>query len=182
MGMVPDILTCAKALSSAYQPISAVLINETISQAIADNSGKLGTFGHGYTYTGHPVAAAVALETLKIYEEDRLIERVRELAPILQDGLRAYADHPLVGEVRGKGLIAAVHLMQDKDTRTPFDPGLKVAPYLYERAQEHGVILRALPGDAVAFCPPYIITPDELRQVVSVFGKALEETTEHFKG
>jgi len=182
MGMVPDILTCAKALSSAYQPISAVLINETISKAIADNSGKLGTFGHGYTYTGHPVAAAVALETLKIYEEDKLIERVRDLAPILQDGLRAYADHPLVGEVRGKGLIAAVHLMQDKDNRIPFDPGLKVAQYLFERAQAHGVILRPLPGDAVAFCPPYIITPDELRHVVSVFGKALEETTEHFKG
>lgn len=182
MDMHPDILTCAKALSSAYQPISAVLINETISQAVADNSGKLGTFGHGYTYTGHPVAAAVALETLRIYEEDKLIERVQDLAPILQDGLRAFSDHPLVGEVRGKGLIAAVQLMQDKETRKPFDPSMKAAQYLFERAQDHGVILRPLPGDSVAFCPPYIISPDELRQVVDVFGKALAETAEHFKG
>ncbi|MEQ9489886.1 MAG: aspartate aminotransferase family protein [Alphaproteobacteria bacterium] len=182
MGMTPDILTCAKALSSAYQPISAVLINKTISEAVAKNSGKLGTFGHGYTYTGHPVAAAVALETLRIYEEDKLIERVRDLAPVLQDGLRAYADHPIVGEVRGIGLIAAVQLMQDKASRTPFDAGKKAGQYLFERAQSHGVILRALPGDAVAFCPPYIITPDELRQVVSVFGKALEETAAYLKG
>jgi 4-aminobutyrate--pyruvate transaminase len=173
----PDIVTCAKALSSAYVPISAIMMRDEIYQAIADNTQKIGTFAHGFTYSGHPVAAAVALETLKIYEEMDVAARVRELAPRLQDGLRAYRDHPLVGEVRGIGLIAGVELLADKATRTPFDPVGKVGGYLDARCRDHGVILRNL-GDTLAFCPPLVIEPAQIDQIVAAFGAALEETWE----
>ena len=171
----PDMVTCAKALSSAYVPISAIMMRDEIYQAIADNTHKIGTFAHGFTYSGHPVAAAVALETLKIYEEMDVAARVRELAPRLQEGLRAYAAHPLVGEVRGIGLIAGVELLADKATRTPFDPVGKVGGYLDARCRDHGVILRNL-GDTLAFCPPLVIAPQQIDQIVAAFGAALEET------
>lgn len=168
-------MTLAKQLSGAYMPISAVLVTDPIYQAIADNSAKLGSFGHGYTYSAHPVAAAVALETLKIYEERDIVGHVRAVAPRLQDGLRRFADHPLVGEVRGLGLIAAVELVADKAAKTPFDPVGKVGAYFAARAQAHGVIFRNL-GDTIACCPPMIITEAEIDEILAAFGKALEET------
>jgi 4-aminobutyrate--pyruvate transaminase len=174
-GIDPDMVTCAKALSSAYVPISAIMMRDEIYQAIADNTHKIGTFAHGFTYSGHPVAAAVALETLKIYEEMDVAARVRALAPRLQDGLRAYAGHPLVGEVRGIGLIAGVELLAKKAPRTPFDPVGKVGGDLDARCREHGVILRNL-GDTLAFCPPLVIEPAQIDQIVAAFGAALEET------
>jgi 4-aminobutyrate--pyruvate transaminase len=174
-GIDPDMVTCAKALSSAYVPISAILMRDEIYQSIADNTHKIGTFAHGFTYSGHPVAAAVALETLRIYEEMDVAARVRELAPRLQDGLRAYADHPLVGEVRGIGLIAGVEVLAQKAPRTPFDPVGKVGGYLDARCRDHGVILRNL-GDTLAFCPPLVIEPQQIDQIVAAFGAALEET------
>ncbi len=174
-GMKPDMMTMAKQLSSAYIPISAVLVSDPIYQAIADNSAKLGSFGHGYTYSAHPVAAAVALETLKIYEERDIVGHVRRVAPRLQDGLRRFADHPLVGEVRGIGLIAAVELVAEKAGKAPFDPIGKVGGYFVARAQAHGVIFRNL-GDAIACCPPMIVTEVEIDALLAGFGKALEET------
>ena len=107
-GMKPDMITCAKALSSSYIPIAALMISEPIYQAMVKESEKLGLFGHGSTYGGHPVAAAVALETLNIYEERDIVGRVRALGPRFQDGLRRHADHPLIGEVRGVGLVAVI--------------------------------------------------------------------------
>src|SRR3546814_15567277 len=98
-------MTLAKQLSGAYMPISAVLVTDAIYQVLADNSARRGSFGHGYTYSAHPVCAAVALETLKIYEERDIVGHVRAMAPLLQDGLRRFAGHPLVGEVRGIGQI-----------------------------------------------------------------------------
>ncbi len=172
----PDILSCAKALSSAYLPISAVMVNEKVAEVVSNNSGKIGTFGHGYTYTGHPVSAAVALETLNIYEERNLFEHVKSVAHHLQDGLRRFADHPIVGEVRGTGLIAAVHLSPDRASRKMFDPSLAIAPHVFSRAQDHGVITRAIGMDVVAFSPPLIITGEQLDQVVERFGRALDDT------
>lgn len=180
-GIEPDIMSVAKALSSAYLPISATLVNSKVADVVTKNSGKIGTFGHGYTYSGHPVAAAVAVETLKIYEERDILSHVNAVAPHLQDGLRKLADHPLVGEVRGMGLIGAVELVANKDTRENFDPKLGVAAQLVARAQEHGVILRAMMGDAIAFSPPLVITGEELDMVVDGFTKALEETAEWLK-
>jgi 4-aminobutyrate---pyruvate transaminase len=175
-GMEPDIMTMAKQLSGAYMPISAVMVTDAIYQAIADNSAKLGSFGHGYTYSAHPVAAAVALETLKIYEERDIVGHVRKVAPRLQEGLRRFAGHPLVGEVRGIGLIAAVELVADKGAKTPFDPIGRVGGYFAARAQAAGVIFRNL-GDTIACCPPMIITESEIDEIVAGFGKALDETT-----
>ncbi|MGF1630707.1 MAG: aspartate aminotransferase family protein [Kiloniellaceae bacterium] len=174
-GIRPDMMTLAKQLSGAYMPISAVLVSDPIYQAIADNSAKRGSFGHGYTYSAHPVAAAVALETLKIYEERNIVGHVRAVGPLLQDGLRRFAGHPLVGEVRGIGLIAAVELVADKAAKTPFDPAGRVGAYFAARAQAHGVIFRNL-GDTIACCPPMIISKAEIDELLACFGKALDET------
>jgi 4-aminobutyrate--pyruvate transaminase len=175
-GITPDIVTCAKALSSGYIPISATMVSEPIYQAMVAESDKIGVFGHGFTYSGHPVAAAVALETLAIYEERNIVEHVRSVAPVLQDGLRRYADHPLIGEVRGVGLVAAVELVRDKATKLSFEAAHAVAPYLVKRAEAHGLILRALPSDVVAFSPPLIIGKDDIEEMLDRFGRALEET------
>ena len=107
-------------------PFSAVVMNEKVAGPVCQNTGKIGVFGHGYTYSGHPVAAAVALETLKIYEERDIIRHVRKVAPAMQDGLRALADHPLVGEGRGIGLIGAVEMVRNKATRAKFDARLQL--------------------------------------------------------
>ncbi|MCW8084905.1 aspartate aminotransferase family protein [Sabulicella glaciei] len=175
-GIQPDILTCAKALSSSFLPISAVMVNERVFEGLADGSESVGTFGHGFTYSGHPVPAAVAVETLKIYDEMNLVAHVQSVAPALQDGLRQrFGDHPLVGEVRGRGLIAAVELVEDKAARRNFDPARKIAPRLSKIAESHGLIMRFLPGDGIAFSPPLIITEAEIHDMLDRFGRALDE-------
>ncbi len=174
-GIKPDIMVMAKALSSSYLPISAIMIADKVYQPLADNSARIGTFGHGYTYAGHPVSAAVALETLKIYEERKLFDHARVVGQHLQAGLRGFADRPFVGEVRGVGLIGAIELVADKAAKTPFDPIGKVGAHLVERAQAHGLILRNL-GDSVAFSPPLIITESQVDDMLERFGKALEDT------
>ncbi len=180
-GIKPDILVCAKALSSAYLPISAVMISEPIYQAMVRQSEKIGVFAHGFTYSGHPVSSAVALETLKIYEERDIVGHVQAVAPKMQKWIRSFADRPLVGECRGTGLIGAIELVADKATHAPFDPKLGVGAYLAQRAQEGGLILRAM-GDAIGFCPPLIITGDELDEMFRRFDKALGETEKWLAG
>ena len=174
-GIEPDIMTLAKALTAGYLPMSAALLSEEIYQAIADNTDKLGTLGHGYTYTGHPVSAAVALETLKIYEERDTVGHVRQVMDRMQTGLRAFADHPLVGEVRGVGLIAAVELVADKASKAPFDPPGRVGAAFANYAQERGLIIRPL-GDSIGICPPLIIEAAELDSLLERFGQALDDT------
>jgi 4-aminobutyrate--pyruvate transaminase len=171
----PDIMTMAKALSSAYLPISALVINEKVYSVIRDNSGKIGTFGHGYTYSGHPVSAAVAVETLKIYEERDILSQVARVSPAFQSGMRKFAEHPLVGEVRGIGLIGGIEIVKDKKTRESFDPKLAVGPYAVARAQAHGLITRSL-GDTLALCPPLIINDAQIGDLLARYGKALDDT------
>jgi 4-aminobutyrate--pyruvate transaminase len=171
----PDMITCAKALSSGYVPISALMISEPIWQAMVKESEKIGVFGHGFTYSGHPVATAVALETLAIYEERNIIEHVRAVAPLLQDGLRRFGDHPLVGEVRGIGLVGAVELVRDKATKQPFELTQGVGAYLGKRAEANGLIVRPM-GDSIAFSPPLVIAAAEIEEMLDSFGRALEET------
>ncbi len=177
----PDIITVAKALSSAYLPISGLLINEKVSDAIYKNSGEIGAFGHGFTYSGHPVACAVALETLNIYEERNIVGHVRTVMPRFAERLHAFADHPLVGEVRGRGLVAGVELVKDKASKASFDPQQGVGPYFALRAQEHGLIVRAVPGDTITLCPPLIITDEEIDDLFDRFGKALDDTASWLK-
>jgi 4-aminobutyrate--pyruvate transaminase len=174
-GLRPDIVTMAKALSSGYLPISATAISEGIYQALLAQSDKLGMFSHGYTYTGHPVSCAVALETLAIMAERDLVGHVRKVGPRLLDGLRRHADHPLVGQVRGVGLLAGVELVRDKGTRAMFDPPGTAGALLVARAQAHGLIVRNL-QDTVALCPPLVITEAEIDEVLRRFGLALADT------
>ncbi|MGE0310240.1 MAG: aminotransferase [Lautropia sp.] len=181
-GMKPDLITVAKALTSAYVPLSALYVSQAMYEAVADAGKALGPFAHGYTYSGHPLACAMALETLRIYEDDRILDHVRRVAPVLQQGLRRFEGHPIVGEVRGLGLIGAVELAEDPAARKPFDPKRGVGPYLVARAQAHGLILRGLAGDAIAFSPPLIITEAEIGEMLERFGRALDDTLAWVRG
>ncbi len=172
----PDIITVAKMLTSAYVPMSALYISDEIYQAVADASATIGVFGHGYTYSGHPLACAVALETLRIYESDNIIGHVQKVSPRLQQGLRQFQGHPLVGEVRGLGLIAAIELAADPAQRKPFDPKRGVGAYFVNRAQEHGLIVRTLMGDVIAFSPPLIINEAEIDAILARTKLALADT------
>jgi 4-aminobutyrate--pyruvate transaminase len=172
----PDIITCAKALSSAYLPISAVMVNQRVFTALADESHRIGTFGHGYTYSGHPVPAAVAIETLKIYDEIDIVGHVRSVGPHLQAGLRArFAEHDLVGEVRGVGMIAGIELVADRERRSNFDPAAKIAARVVKACEAHGVIARNVINDTLVFSPPLIITAEEVDEMIEGVGRALDE-------
>jgi len=171
----PDIVVMAKALSSAYLPISATAISEQLYQALLAESDKLGVFAHGYTYSGHPVCCAVALETLAIMKERDLVGHVGRVGPRLLDGLRRLASHPLVGDIRGVGLMAGVELVRDKATRAQFDPPGSAGAAFVARAQSHGLIVRNL-QDTIALCPPLIVTEAEIDEILRRFALALEET------
>jgi 4-aminobutyrate--pyruvate transaminase len=178
LGLQPDILTCAKALSSSYLPISAVMVNDRVFQALSDESNKIGTFGHGFTYSGHPVPAAVAIETLKIYDETDIGSHVREVGSYMQAELRRrFAGHELVGEVRGIGLIAAVELVADKAAHKNFEPTAKVGPRLVKLVEENGVIGRTVVNDTLCFSPPLIISAAEIDEMLDRVSKALDELT-----
>ncbi|MBN8944244.1 MAG: aspartate aminotransferase family protein [Rhizobiales bacterium] len=174
-GLKPDMVTCAKGLSAAYFPISATLVSQPIFDAMLVESDKLGNFSHGFTYGGHPVGAAVARETLAIYRERDIVGHVRRVAPRFQDGLRRLSDHPLVGEVRGVGLMAAVELSMDKAARQPFPAQRKVAGHLAAAIHRRGVLLRAL-GDALMLSPPLIIEDTEIDIILAAVTEALDET------
>ena len=188
MGITPDILTCAKALSASFLPISAVLINEKVYQALMMESDKIGTFGHGFTYSGHPVAAAVALEAQKIYDETDLFGHAKRMSPIFTKHIQSFADHPLVGEAMSVGMMGAIEIVADKKTKTSFDlptvgAGLKVATH----AQALGLFVRNM-GDRVAICPPLIINETELDDLFGRLHKAFDmaladlKSEGHFKG
>ncbi|MBS0519482.1 MAG: aminotransferase class III-fold pyridoxal phosphate-dependent enzyme [Proteobacteria bacterium] len=179
-GIEPDMISCAKALSASYQPISALMISDKVYQALESLSATNGTFGHGFTYGAHPVACAVALETLKIYEERDIVNHVRSVGPAMLDGLAAFQDHPLVGNVRGVGLFAGIELMQDKAMRTPWPAELKVGTTVQDIALKHGLIVRAI-GDRIAFTPPLIITKEQIGEMCRRFGVALDEAQKALK-
>jgi len=169
------VMTVAKALSSAYLPIGAALLPEEMFEAMVEESRKLGTFGHGNTYSGHPVCAAVALKTLEIMERRDILAHVRRLAPHFQARLKALGDHPLVGEARGVGLIGGLELVADKNSKRPFDPAAHVAAHCMAQAFERGLIVRAI-GDTIALCPPLIITADEVDELYARLEAAMDAT------
>jgi 4-aminobutyrate--pyruvate transaminase len=173
-GIEPDIMTVAKALSSAYMPISATIVSDKIADAIARHSGKLGTFAHGFTYAGHPVAAAVALETLRIYKERDIVAQVKRIASHFQSRLRALGSHPLIGEARGVGLIGGLQLVADKATRRALPPTEGIGALIQQGAMARGVIVRASP-DAVFVCPPLIITAAQIDEMMDAVAAALDE-------
>ncbi|TNE42599.1 MAG: aminotransferase class III-fold pyridoxal phosphate-dependent enzyme, partial [Alphaproteobacteria bacterium] len=174
-GINPDTMSMAKALSSAYLPISAVSVPDEMFEAMVRQSEKIGVFGHGYTYSGHPVAAAVALRTLELMEERDVLGHVRSVAPLFQSRLQALGEHPLVGEARGVGLVGAVELVADKATKQAFDPKAAVGPKLMSIALEHGLICRAM-VDNIGICPPLVITEEEINMLFDRLEAALNDT------
>ena len=161
----PDILTCAKALSAAYLPISAVLVSSQIVAGLEKQASELGIFGHGYTYSAHPVPAAVALRTLELMEERQIVEHVRSIAPLFNERVSALKNFNCVGHTRGVGLIGAMEFVGVPGTRTKMDPKKKFSVKAQKIIQDAGVILRSLPGDAIGFCPPLIITKNQINEM-----------------
>ena len=170
----PDVLVLSKQITSSYQPLAAIVFSDKIYQGIADGTEQLGTFGHGFTTSGHPVATAVGVENIRIIQERDLVSNAAKVGEVMRGELAKYADHPMVGEVRGVGLIAAVELVDDKATKAKFDPYGKVGMAVFKAGHDHGVILRAS-GDSVCFCPPLITTEEQAVDIVARFGKALED-------
>ena len=173
--MTPDTMSLAKALTSAYFPLSAVLIPEMMYEAMLDESRKIGTFGHGNTYAGHPVGAAIGVKTLEIYERDDVFGHVRRMMTPFWARLDRIREHPLVGEVRGKGLVAGIELVADRPTRRAFEAKAAVGAKATAFAQEEGLIVRNL-GDTVAVCPPLVITEDELGDLFDRLDRTLDRT------
>jgi 4-aminobutyrate--pyruvate transaminase len=174
MGIRPTTMSVAKAVSSAYLPISAVLIPEWMYEPFIEQSGEVGTFGHGFTYSGHPVCAAVALRNLELMEERDVFAHAARVGETFQERLAAFAEHPLVGDVRGAGLIGAAEIVADKDTKAPFAAAKGAPALIVERAEHHGLIVRNI-GDSIAFCPPLVITDAQVDELFTKFGRALDE-------
>ena len=176
----PDMVTSAKALSAAMQPISAVLINQRIHEAMLAQSDKYGNFAHGFTYAGHPVTAAVALEVQKIYAEIDIVARARRLGPVLQAELGRLRGHPIVGDVRGEGLILGMELMRDGEKRIPFDSALNVGARMDAASKRHGLMLRVV-GDRLVFAPPLVIEAAEIEEIGERLERALDDVAQDLK-
>ncbi|HEY2184607.1 MAG TPA: aminotransferase [Xanthobacteraceae bacterium] len=177
LGYAPDSVSVAKALTSAYLPLAGVTVPPAMYEAMLDESRKIGIFGHGFTYSGHPVAAAVAIKALDIYARERIADDVARKSPHFQARLAALGEHPLVGEARGLGLVGGVELVGDKRTKRSFDPESAVAPQAVAFAQDEGLIVRYLAGDVVSICPPLIITPAQIDELFDRLGRALDRTS-----
>ncbi len=176
LGMAPQTLSFAKAVTSGYVPLGGITVDEPLYAAMVDQSAKLGTFGHGTTYSGHPVACAVALKAIEIYRRDRIVEGAAEKAPHFQARLAGLAEHDIVGEARGIGLIGGLEIVAHKRSRAQYDPKAGVAARCVAFAQDEGLIVRFLTGDRIAVCPPLIITPDEIDALFDRLTRALDRT------
>jgi L-2,4-diaminobutyrate transaminase len=176
-GIEPDLVTIAKGITSGYVPLSGCLVSERVWSVLLEGTSALGPFGHGYTYTAHPVSAAVGIANLDVLERDGLVEQAATRGEHMHARLReAFADHPLVGEVRGLGLIGAVEFVAEKAPPRAFDPALKVGPRIARRCLELGLITRALPAaDTIAFSPPFVVSEAELDTMVSLARRAVDE-------
>ena len=165
----PDLMTFAKQLSSAYFPISASVLRGDMHDAMLDQSAAVGVFGHGYTYSGHPVACAVALKALEIYARDDIFAKAAKVGAYMQSQLREFEDHELVGEVRGRGLIAAVETVANKTTGESFAASAAIGAYLERTCLDNGLIVRGVAGSSIAFCPPLIITESQIDEMIEKF-------------
>jgi len=181
-GIEPDMITTAKALTSGYFPFSASFITEKIWEVIKQGSAKYGSFAHGYTYAGHPIGAAVAMANLDIIENENLVESSANVGAYFHQELNArFANDGFVGQVRGQGLIAAVQLMKDANSKTFFDPSIKIAPKVTAECYKNGLIARPLPSvDSVAFSPPLIINTQEIDDVIDRFETSLRSVIQQW--
>lgn len=180
-GFIPDMMSIAKGLSSGYMPIAAAVISDHIYQTVADEADRIGVFGHGFTYSGHPVTSAVAADVLRIYRDMDAPDRADTLGKHLFAALRSrVAPHPLVGEVRGAGFLAGIELVADKHTHDAFDPALKVGTLVERRCRAHGIMIRNM-GDVISICPPFIMTTQQVDQLVDAIAAALDDAYSELK-
>lgn len=180
-GMNADTISLAKQITSAYFPLSAVMMNDKVYDVLVDQSRKIGTFGHGNTYAGHPVGCAVAVKTLEIYQREKIVDHVNKVAPVFGRRLDKLAEHPLVGEARGVGLIGGAELVKDKQTKASFDVKKGVGAKAVAFALQEGLITRAM-GDRLAFCPPLVISEAEIEEMFNRCERALDKTLDWAKG
>lgn len=173
----PDLVSIAKALSSAYMPIGATLVSPEIVEVIHSQSNKLGSFSHGFTYSGHPVSCAVALEALKIYKEREIPSHVSAISPKFQEGIRTFSGSPIIGEIRGTGLILGTEFSDNKSPNDPFPPEWGVGAIFGSECEKRGMLIRVA-GDNTMMSPPLVMTPDEVDELVSIYGDALRSTEE----
>lgn len=173
-GIVPDLMTTAKGLTSGYVPMGAVFLSEAVYRTIADGAGAA-AIGHGYTYSAHPVSAAVGLEVLRLYEGG-LLDNGRRAGARLMAGLEALRDHPLVGDVRGRGMLAAIELVTDKAARTPLPAAAEPARRIFDRAWNNGLVIRAFANGVVGYAPPLCCTDGEIDAIVARTRLTLDQT------
>ena len=174
-GINPDIITMAKGISSGYIPLSGIMVGKSVSDVLIDEGGE---FYHGYTYSGHPVACAVAIENLKIIREENLIESSKNTSVYLNKKMKEIADHPLVGEVRMKSYIGCVELVKDKEKGIMFEDTGTVGTICRDYCIENGLIMRAV-RDGMIFCPPLIFSKNHIDELVEKLKKSLDQTHNH---
>jgi adenosylmethionine-8-amino-7-oxononanoate aminotransferase len=171
-GVTPDILVSAKGVTSGYLPLGLVLFKEEIFQTFMA-TGDDYAFWHGYTYTGHPTVCAAGLANLEILEREKLVHKAREQGKYLRKKLETLRSMPIVGDIRSQGLIAAVELVKDKETKEMFPADMQIARKVWERALDHGVICRVAGANNIALCPPLIITKEQIDELVTTIGNAI---------
>jgi len=177
-GIEADLMPIAKGLSSGYMPIGGVLISERVAKVVIDG----GEFAHGYTYSGHPVAAAVASANVSIIENEGMVEQVRDVTgPYLQQRLAELLDHPLVGQVRGVGLMAAIELVQDKENHTNYPKDVAIGGICRDYALANGLVMRAV-GDSMIMCPPLIISKAQIDELMDITKRSLDQTLAQVTG
>jgi adenosylmethionine-8-amino-7-oxononanoate aminotransferase len=174
-GVQPDLMTVAKGLTAGYAPMGAVLVSDAIYQGIADGIAPGAPLGNGHTYSAHPVSAAIALEVLRIYEEEGLLANGVAQAPRFEAGLRALLAHPLVGDARSRGLLGALELVADKATKRGFDPSLRLADRISEIAYRNGLVFRAFGDCILGFAPALCYTAGEFDQLFDRLKRILDE-------
>ena len=172
--MTPTTISVAKQLTSAYAPLGAVMIPEFMMDAFISQSEKIGTFGHGFTYGGHPLGCALGVKAIDIYKERDILSHVRSVVPTFESRLAKLSEHPLVGEVRNSGLMAGIELVSNKETKESFDPKSGIGFKVMLACQEEGVLLRAI-VDTIALCPPMIIKEDEINQLFDSLERAIDK-------
>ncbi|MFT5710872.1 MAG: putrescine aminotransferase [Halioglobus sp.] len=176
-GIKPDLMTIAKAVTNGFMPLGAVMVGDKVADVLLAGGGE---FNHGLTYSGHPAACAAGLATLDIFKNTNVIESSKSIVgPHLQNRLAALSDHPVVGEVRGRGMFAAVELVKDKTTRERLAPDSAAAVVCREAAIAGGLMVRAT-GDAMIMAPPLICTIEEIDTLVDTFAAALDTTADHY--
>ena len=177
-GVTPDLMTMAKGLTGGYLPMGAVMIAEHVYAGIADGASPETPIGHGHTYSGHPVSAAVALETIRLYTEGGILANGQKVGRTFEAGLKALESHPLVGEARSRGMLGALELVSDKKARTPFDPALKIADRLFAHGYKTGIVFRAFADGTIGLAPALSCTEGEMGLLLARLKATLDATLE----